>query len=169
MYRYTTPGEAYTKINAFIVTSSDYGDSGLTNDLTYYYVVRAVDTSANESGKSNEVSEMPQGGGSTTMHVLSIVLTTLDQGGGFKKAQATVTIVDNSNSSVPGARVTGNFIGDINEEDEKEVAATTNDSGQADFTTTNPVHGRLKFNFCVDDVALVGYTYDSSTDVETCP
>lgn len=65
----------------------------LNNETTYSYVVRAVDTSGNESGDSNQASatsESSGGGGgvATTMHVRSIVLTTLGQGQGYKKAQA---------------------------------------------------------------------------------
>ncbi|MFO8007750.1 MAG: fibronectin type III domain-containing protein, partial [Candidatus Brocadiia bacterium] len=39
--------------------TSDYTDTGVTNDTTYYYVVTAVDTSSNESGYSNEASATP--------------------------------------------------------------------------------------------------------------
>ena len=49
----------YTKINGSLVLTSDYNDSGLTDDVTYYYVVKAVDGGANESGYSNEGSATP--------------------------------------------------------------------------------------------------------------
>ncbi|GAG35640.1 unnamed protein product, partial [marine sediment metagenome] len=38
---------------------SDYTDTGLTNDVTYYYVVTAVDLGSNESSYSSEVSAIP--------------------------------------------------------------------------------------------------------------
>ncbi|MCP3978673.1 MAG: lamin tail domain-containing protein, partial [bacterium] len=38
-------------------------DSSVTGGTTYFYVVRAIDTSANESGNSNEDSATPTGGG----------------------------------------------------------------------------------------------------------
>jgi hypothetical protein len=41
------------------VASSDYVDNSISNGTTYYYVVTAVDTSANESDNSSEVSAAP--------------------------------------------------------------------------------------------------------------
>jgi hypothetical protein len=71
VYRSTTTGGPYSKINTALVTSPSYADSGLTNDTTYFYVVRSVDTSTNESGNSNQTSALPTagggGGGSSTI------------------------------------------------------------------------------------------------------
>ena len=58
VYRGTTSG-VYAKINTSLVTASAYSDSGLTNGTEYYYVVRAVDTSGNESTNSNEGYAIP--------------------------------------------------------------------------------------------------------------
>ncbi|MFC1860575.1 hypothetical protein ACFLYC_03290, partial [Chloroflexota bacterium] len=52
VYRSTTMGGPYTEIQSLVV-SSDYLDEGLTNDVTYYYVVTTEDTGMNESGNSN--------------------------------------------------------------------------------------------------------------------
>ena len=59
VYRGTTPG-VYAKVNTSLVTTSAYSDTGLTNGTEYYYVVRAVDTSGNESTDSNEAYAIPQ-------------------------------------------------------------------------------------------------------------
>ena len=59
MYRSTTQGGPYTKVNGSLVTVSDYTDTGLTNGTTYYYVVTAEDNGTNESGYSNEASAIP--------------------------------------------------------------------------------------------------------------
>jgi len=56
VYRSQTSGGPYTKVNGSLVLVSNYTDTGLTNGVTYYYVVTAVDTSDNESGDSNEAS-----------------------------------------------------------------------------------------------------------------
>ncbi len=48
VYRSTTAGGPYTKINGALVLTSDYTDAGVTNG-TFYYVVTAVDTNASES------------------------------------------------------------------------------------------------------------------------
>ncbi len=58
VYRGTTPGD-YSKINSSLVTSSTYSDNGLNNGTEYFYTVRAVDTSTNESADSDVVSAIP--------------------------------------------------------------------------------------------------------------
>jgi subtilisin family serine protease len=62
VYRSTTSGGGYTKVNGALVTSSAYLDSTVSNATTYYYVVTAVDTSTNEGDVSNEASATPQAG-----------------------------------------------------------------------------------------------------------
>ena len=59
VYRSTTQAGPYTKINGALLPTSDYTDTGLANGVTYYYVVTAEDTGANESGYSSEVSATP--------------------------------------------------------------------------------------------------------------
>jgi|GEM_PF-534812 len=61
VYRATVSGGPYTKQNTSLLSSSNYTDVNVTNGTTYYYVVTAVDTSANESGNSAEVSAAPYG------------------------------------------------------------------------------------------------------------
>lgn len=63
VYRSTTSGGGYAEISSGLVGTSDYTDNGVTNGTTYYYVVRAEDTSGNLSGNSNEASATPSGGG----------------------------------------------------------------------------------------------------------
>jgi len=58
-YRSTTSGGPYTKLNASLVSSSNYTDNAVSGGTTYYYVVRAVDASLNESGNSNQASATP--------------------------------------------------------------------------------------------------------------
>jgi endonuclease I len=62
VYRGTTSGGPYSKINGVLVAPSVYADASVTNGTTYYYVVRAVDTSNNESGNSNQASATPAAG-----------------------------------------------------------------------------------------------------------
>jgi hypothetical protein len=59
VYRSTTSGSGYAKINGAIVSSSNYSDNTVSGGVTYYYVVRAIDTSMNESGNSNEAYATP--------------------------------------------------------------------------------------------------------------
>jgi fibronectin type 3 domain-containing protein len=60
VYRSTTSGGTYTRLNATLLTSSNYTDNSVSNGTTYYYVVTAVDTSSNESANSSEISAKPQ-------------------------------------------------------------------------------------------------------------
>ncbi|MFC1990253.1 fibronectin type III domain-containing protein [Chloroflexota bacterium] len=59
IYRSLTSGSGYSKINVSLISTSSYTDNGLTNGVTYYYVVTAVDLGNNESGYSNEDSTTP--------------------------------------------------------------------------------------------------------------
>jgi hypothetical protein len=61
VYRSTTSGSGYARVNGALVTQSAFTSTGLTNGTQYFFVVRAVDTSGNESGNSNEASATPEG------------------------------------------------------------------------------------------------------------
>ncbi len=56
VYRSTTSGSAYVKVNGSLVGAVSYADSSVQSGQTYYYVATAVDGSGNESVFSNEVA-----------------------------------------------------------------------------------------------------------------
>jgi hypothetical protein len=56
IYRSTTSGGSFTKVNSSQVVPTSYTDTTITAGQTYYYVVTAVDTSGNESTYSNQVT-----------------------------------------------------------------------------------------------------------------
>ena len=56
VYRSTTSGGGYSRLNTLPVTSSSYADSSVQAGQTYYYVVTAVDTTGSESPFSNQVT-----------------------------------------------------------------------------------------------------------------
>jgi PKD repeat protein/glucose/arabinose dehydrogenase len=64
VYRSTSAGGPYTKLNSALLTSSDYTDSGLQNGTTYFYVVKASDRAGHQSGASNEAQATPRAAGS---------------------------------------------------------------------------------------------------------
>ncbi|GAF94558.1 unnamed protein product [marine sediment metagenome] len=69
VYRSTDSGGSptpYTKINGILVVAITYDDDTVTDDVTYYYVVTAVDNGSNESGYSNEGSATPRLGSGGT-------------------------------------------------------------------------------------------------------
>ncbi|MEM7828535.1 MAG: DPP IV N-terminal domain-containing protein, partial [Candidatus Aenigmatarchaeota archaeon] len=59
LYRSTTSGGPYTKVNNYLINNTFYIDTGLTNGVAYYYVVVAVDSLGNESAYSNEATGTP--------------------------------------------------------------------------------------------------------------
>ena len=62
VYRNETASGPYTSPVTSGVALSDYLDTGRTNDITYFYVVTAVQAPDNESANSNEASATPQDG-----------------------------------------------------------------------------------------------------------
>ena len=162
VYRSTTSGSGYAKVNGSLVTSSAYTDNTVAGNTTYYYVVRAVNLVNAESANSNQVSATtpaPPAG----LHVGSIVLSTRNVSGGNKYARATVTIVDAGGSPVSGATVTGTFSGNFT----GTTSAVTNGSGVA-VLEVGPKKGSTSFTFCVDNVTHSTLPYDSGANAETC-
>lgn len=56
MYRSTTDGGPYVRINATRVTLLNYSDSSVASSTTYYYVTTAVDPTGVESEYSNQAT-----------------------------------------------------------------------------------------------------------------
>ena len=56
VYRSTTSGTGYAKINSSLVAGVSYVDNTVQSGTTYYYVATAVDSGGNESVNSNEVT-----------------------------------------------------------------------------------------------------------------
>ncbi len=54
VYRSTTSGKSYTKLNPTPVSGLTYTDTTVANGATYYYVTTAVSSSSQESTYSNE-------------------------------------------------------------------------------------------------------------------
>ncbi len=59
VYRSTTSGSGYVEVTTALLTTTTFVNSGLTAGTTYYYVVRAQDTTGNISGNSNQASATP--------------------------------------------------------------------------------------------------------------
>ena len=54
VYRSTSSGSGYIRISS-LLSDSEFPDTTAENDITYYYVITAIDLFLNESGYSNEV------------------------------------------------------------------------------------------------------------------
>ncbi len=59
LYRATTAGGEYRRLNTSLLTDTVYHDTGLLADTMYYYVATAVDSAGNESERANEVRGKP--------------------------------------------------------------------------------------------------------------
>jgi fibronectin type 3 domain-containing protein len=55
VYRGTTTGGPYSKLNSSAIVTTFYSDSTVKSGSTYYYVTTAMNSSGAESIKSNEV------------------------------------------------------------------------------------------------------------------
>jgi hypothetical protein len=68
VYRSTSSGKNYSKLNASLVGGSSYTDPNAAHGTSYYYVVTAVDADSFESGYSNEAAvTIPAGAPSATI------------------------------------------------------------------------------------------------------
>ncbi len=59
IYRSTTSGSGYSKLNTTLLSSSNYTDNDVINGTMYYYVITATDNLSNESGYSVEACAVP--------------------------------------------------------------------------------------------------------------
>jgi uncharacterized membrane protein len=60
MYRSTTSGGPYTKLNSSLISTTSYNDQTVQSGLTYYYVATAVNSQGEESAYSNQASASVQ-------------------------------------------------------------------------------------------------------------
>ena len=56
VYRGTTSGGPYTKVDSSVIPTTSYSDAGVTSGKTYYYVATEVDSTGMESGYSSEAT-----------------------------------------------------------------------------------------------------------------
>ena len=163
----TSPG-SYTdnKYDSAYVTSHSIELTDLTENTTYYYVVKSTDPS-NNSSESSEYSFTTLEAGATIMHVYSITMF-LETHGVNTNALAEVTIHDADDNPVPYAMLYGHW----------ENATSDSDSAESDAngiverwnlqsdSIKNPPSGTT-FTFVVDNIVKEGWTYDPEANVET--
>jgi FtsP/CotA-like multicopper oxidase with cupredoxin domain len=140
-------GVNYTSIASPGANVTTYSNTGLAADQTYYYQVAAVN-GAGPSDYSNTATAKTQAAGAgTSIAVGSITVSTVSGSKGFKFGQATVVVVDDVGNPVPYALVTGDFIGDINQEMIEDQADVNGISTK--LKTSTSVKGLRSLQFCV--------------------
>ncbi|MCU7553443.1 family 16 glycosylhydrolase [Alteromonas sp. ASW11-19] len=81
----------------------------------------------------------------TTMVISDVATSVVSAGKGNKRAQAVVTVLDNTGAAVAGANVSGQFSGNWNE----TASGTTGADGTVTLNTSTTLSGNVSATFCV--------------------
>ena len=157
VYRSTTSGSGYGKVNSFPISSSSYVDYTVAGGTTYYYVVTAVDTSSNESNDSSEVSATPAGG------------TTVYNFVGINAANTNYNAYYCDVDVFPFAGDASNLNWKPEATDSQYTSISTDDT--TEWTTYNPGSGdqvflwvEMKINELPANISRIDLTFDGYTD-----
>ena len=160
------PGGVCPAPLAQIGTTSSYSDNSVVADVPYFYVVKALDGSGNESGVSNEATATPTAPLGETLHVQSIVVVVNPENGKRARGTATVAVASSDSSAFTNAAVVGTW--DIPNSGPVSASGSTGSDGIATIISpkvkANP--GEL-FTFSVDDIQHATLPYNPGANVET--
>jgi hypothetical protein len=163
VYRSTTPGSGYSKINSSLLGSPDYTDNSVTNGIPYYYIVTAVDTSSNESEDSNIVSATPSSSSPNTYFYDFAGITQSDTN--YNAYACDVDIF-------PFAGDSGNRNSMVEANDTKYINISANDT--AEWAPINPGSGdqtllwvEMKINESPSNISKIDLTFNGNTGGST--
>jgi PKD repeat protein len=135
-----------------------FGDGGGTNGVTASHTYAAYGSytarlTVTDNGAETDFAEdsvtLTDPGSADTISVASILVDTVNNGGGNKSPRATVTIQDNLGNPVGSVLVSGEFTGDASGSD----ISTTGGDGLTTLVSPASKRGKVKFTFCVTDVS----------------
>lgn len=154
VYEGTSPGgESGTPVASSTTTSATV--TGLTNGVTYYFVVTAVN-GAGPGPSSNEASATPE------LPVADLSITNTDSTGGFVTAGGTtnytIVVSNNGPGDVTGATVTDNLLPEV----ASDSWTVTNQTGGA---TTSPLSGPADINEIVNLPSGSSITFVVAADI----
>ena len=131
--------------------TTSYTDNELAPSTTYYYQVLAFNANG-DSGYSNisSATTLPDVAG-TSVEVGSIVVSTVSLGRGQRKGRAVVVVIDDQGTPVGGAVVSGDFVGDLNEQN--LTSGATDGNGSTTIETTQSAKGVKSLSFCVTAIS----------------
>lgn len=143
-------------------TANDLGEVGWDP----YYGHGRIDAYQAVTGPVPTPTPTPAPGGKMHVKDITMDLTSVQRGPNlWTYATATVTIVDADDNPVEAATVSGHWSEATADSDSGDTGADGKVSLKSDKVKTAP--SGTTFTFTVDDVALSGWTYDPSANVET--
>lgn len=142
---------AFNQITEAVTTNIDVSGWALGNYVVY---VRGQDIKGNWGLFNSTVLSVTS---KLKMHVESIVMSIESEGNsGRKRADATVTILDENGKPVQGATVTAHWSGG----DTGTVSGSTNSQGKVTlYSAWKRVGSGVRFTITIDNVQQSSYTY----------
>lgn len=141
--------------------SPSYTDDGLSPGTTYTYSVTMRDAFLNEGTPSANASATTDASEPPAIHCDDIAMGFRKRGRSYY-GQALARIKDANGANIAGAAVFGSWSGAIS-----QSAFGITDSNGTVFFESAGVRDGGTYVFTVDSVALEGYVYDASANVET--
>lgn len=156
VYRSTTSGSGYSKLNSSLMSSSDYIDSPVTNGITYYYVVTAEDIFSNESGYVSEISAMPN---ASTIYSFAGITAANTNYNAYACDVDLFPFAGSSANRNTMAEATDSQYTNISTDDTTEWETVNPDSGDKIFLWIE-----MKINELPADITQINLTFDGYTD-----
>ena len=139
-------GGDYSLIVSVGADVATHPDKDLAANTTYNYRVAAAKDGVLSDYSNTATATTQAAGAGTSIVVGSITVSTVSGAKGIKFGQATIVVVDDVGNPVPGAMVTGDFTGDINEEMIEDQA---DGNGISIVETSISVKKVRSLDFCV--------------------
>jgi len=146
----------------------DGGTSAVQNPTHQYtavgnYTVTLTATNANGSDSETKtnyitVNETP----ANVMHLTNVDVIKQTQNKRYR-GQARIKVVDGAGNAVSSATVSGTWSGAATDQDQLTTGSDGWATAYSNWSRTNGV-----FTFCVQNVTKSGWTYDPSTNLESC-
>ncbi len=163
VFRSTVSGDFSDPAIAQIGAAGAYTDTGLTAGTTYFYIVKAEDTSGNLSAASNQVSAVPTAPTGAMLHVENVQVQVIKRGKRYF-GRAVATILDGAGIGVSSAAVEGTWT----MPDGSSIPDTGTTDAAGIEVIDSPKVAALpsqSFAFTVTNVTHATIPYDSSADV----
>ncbi|MBA4149187.1 MAG: fibronectin type III domain-containing protein [Verrucomicrobia bacterium] len=155
--RSTTSGGPYTDIAVLSANSTAFSNTGLAQNTTYYYVIRARNASGSSANTAQASAKTKR-----AVRVQSITMSWVLSSSKYK-SRATVVVTDTSGATVPSATVTGNFTGAYTNNGR---TGTTSSTGTATITSTSSIT-KGTVTFSVTNITGTDMQYLSGSNIVT--